>query len=62
MKIERQTITVEEAGIILGVSKPIAYRLVKEGKMPALKLGPHKFVVPIIALQRILENAGNNKE
>lgn len=58
MEMERKTISVEEAGRWLGVSRPKAYELVKKGVLPVLKLGPHKFVVPIAALNRYLENAG----
>lgn len=58
MEIERKTISVEDAGKILGVSRPTAYALVKQGKLPVLKLGPHKFVVPISALEKYLANAG----
>jgi len=56
MEIERKTISVEEAGKILGVSRPKAYELVKEGRIPVLKLGPHKFVVPVSALEKYLDN------
>jgi excisionase family DNA binding protein len=59
MEIERQTISVEEAGKILGVSRPTAYQLAKKGVFPVLKLGPHKWVVPVNALRIYLENAGN---
>ena len=59
MEIERKTISVEEAGQVLGVSRPKAYELVNQGIIPVLKLGPHKFVVPIAALEKYLANAGS---
>jgi excisionase family DNA binding protein len=58
MEVERKTISVEDAGKMLGVSRQTAYKLVKEGKIPVLKLSPHKFVVPISALEKYLANAG----
>lgn len=57
--MERKTISVEEAGRQLGVSRPKAYELVNKGIIPVLKLGPHKFVVPIPAFEKFLENAGS---
>ena len=56
MEVERKTISVEDAGKILGVSRPKAYELVNQGKIPVLKLGPHKFVVPIAALEKYMAN------
>ena len=58
MEVERKTISVEDAGKMLGVSRPTAYKLVKAGRLPVLRLGPHKFVVPILALEKYLANAG----
>lgn len=58
MEVERKTVSVEEAGRILGVGRVKAYELVKEGKLPCLKLGTRKFVVPLAALDKYLANAG----
>lgn len=41
----RRTITVPEAGAMLGVSRNKAYALAREGVLPTLKLG-RKIVVP----------------
>ena len=49
--------TVEEAGRCLGVSRPTAYLLAKLGKIPVIRLG-RRLVVPIAALNKMLENAG----
>lgn len=51
-------ISVESAGKLLGVCRGTAYKLVKEGKIPIIKLG-RRFVVPRPALLKMLENAGN---
>lgn len=58
VEVQRQTLTVEEAGRVIGVSRATAYGLVHKGLLPCLKLGPHKFVVPVAALQKYLENVG----
>lgn len=57
MVIEKQVLTVEEAGKVLGISRPTAYKRVKEGKIPVIRLG-RRLIVPILALNRMLENAG----
>ncbi len=61
MEVERKTISVEEAGRIIGCSRPTAYQLVHKGIIPVIKLGPHKFVVPMSALEKMLESAGTSK-
>jgi excisionase family DNA binding protein len=38
-------LTVEEAGRLVGLSRSAAYRAVKEGSIPALKIG-RAFIVP----------------
>ncbi|WP_374187294.1 helix-turn-helix domain-containing protein [Priestia aryabhattai] len=37
--MNRQTVTVKEASTYIGVSKDLIYQLVKENKLPHLKLG-----------------------
>jgi len=39
MEIAAPTLSVEEAGVLLGISRGLAFRLVREGKIPALRLG-----------------------
>jgi len=49
--------SIVEAGRLLGISRPSAYKLVADGTIKSLQLGRRK-VVPKIALMRMLE-AGN---
>jgi|HubBroStandDraft_6_1064221.scaffolds.fasta_scaffold643837_2 excisionase family DNA binding protein len=56
MTVERQTVRVEDAATILGISRNHAYELVKTGDLPVIKLG-RRFVVPKAALQRMLEGS-----
>lgn len=58
---ERLTLDVPAAGRLLGVSRVTAYQLVREGKLPVLRLGK-RLVVPKVALERMLEEAGKPKE
>ncbi len=53
-KREARTITVEEAGRRLGISRSAAYRCVELGQIPALRLGG-RIKVPVDALERMLQ-------
>ena len=54
------TLTVEEAAALLGISRGLAYEMVREGKIPAIRLG-RRVVIPRPALERLLESpTGNN--
>ncbi len=48
--------TVEEAGRLLGISRTLAYELVAQGELPALRLG-RRIVVPFAALDALLAQA-----
>ena len=54
MTDNRMTLTVEEAAEILGISRALAYALVKKEQLPGLKLG-RRLVVPRRALERLLQ-------
>jgi excisionase family DNA binding protein len=53
---EPLTLTVPEAGHLLGISRTTAYKLVAAGKLPVLRLG-RKIVVPRYLLMEMLEGA-----
>jgi len=50
------TITVERAGQLLGISRGLAYDLVRRGEIPAIRLG-RRVVVPASAIEEILRAA-----
>ena len=52
---EPKTISALEAGRLLGVSRNVAYRLIHEGTIPALRLGK-KLRVPLEALDEMLRH------
>lgn len=59
--VEKQTLSVPEAGRVLGVSRGTAYELVRTGQMPGvLRLG-RRLVVSKPALERALAEAGQPK-
>jgi excisionase family DNA binding protein len=56
MTLDRITLTVEEAGTRLGISRTLAYELVRRGEIPSIRLG-RRVLVPIRALERLVESA-----
>jgi excisionase family DNA binding protein len=47
------TISVERAGLLLGISRGSAYEAVRRGEVPSIRIG-HRVVVPTAALLRLL--------
>jgi len=53
-----KTLSVPEAGrIYFGLGRDASYRAAKEGSIPILKIGG-VLRVPVVAMERMLENAG----
>jgi len=50
----RLTLTVEEAGQVLGVSPSYAYELVRQGALPCMRLG-RRIVIPVRALDALID-------
>jgi excisionase family DNA binding protein len=59
-RVERVTITVEEAARQLGISRGSAYAAARRGELPAIRLN-RRIVVPRVAFQRWLESAGSGE-
>ena len=57
-KMGKLTMTVEEAGEALGISRATAYLLANTGRIPVIRLGERRLVVPKAALLKMLESAG----
>lgn len=49
--------TVEEAAIVLGISRTFAYEAVARGEIPCIRIG-RRILVPRVDLNRLLESAG----
>lgn len=54
MRPQRLTMSVEEASAALGISRSLAYELVRRGEIPSLRLG-RRIVVPVRALDELVE-------
>ncbi len=50
---DRSTITVEEAGLILGIGRASAYAAAGSGDLPVIRIG-RRLLVPVGALRRML--------
>lgn len=57
MSDEKLTLNVAEVAKLLGISRGLAYQLVKEGKLPVIPLGK-RLLIPKAQLYRMLENDG----
>lgn len=55
--IERKTLSVREAGLMLGIGRNKAYEGVADGTIPSIRIG-RRIVVPKAALDRMLEGVG----
>jgi excisionase family DNA binding protein len=53
MKMEKLTLTVDEAAKILGIGRQLAYDRVKTGEIPVIKIG-RRLLVPRAALEKLL--------
>lgn len=55
---DRLTLTVPEAGRIIGISRGCAYEAAKSGQIPTIRIGG-RLVVPKAALLKMLESPGS---
>jgi excisionase family DNA binding protein len=53
---QRQTLSVEEAGRILGISRGAAYARAEDGSIPTIRMGK-RLLVPKAALDKMLMTA-----
>ncbi len=56
MQQERLTLTVEQAGELLGISRALAYEMARTGRLPTLRFGK-RIVVPKKAIETMLESS-----
>jgi excisionase family DNA binding protein len=54
--MDRKTLSVAEAGKVLGIGRSAAYEAARSGQMPTIKIG-RRILVPLVALERLLEQA-----
>lgn len=60
MVIEKVVLTVDESAVYLGISRPHAFKSVHDGSIPSIRIG-RRILVPLAALNKLLEDAGNQQ-
>ena len=55
--MEKRTYSIPEAAQVLGISRSLAYELTRTGKLPIIKLGKKRKVIPIIAVEKMLNES-----
>ena len=59
--LERPTLSVEEAGKLVGLGRSAAYEAARRGELPVLAFGRRR-VVPTAALRRLLAIGDDDRE
>lgn len=54
-KEEKMTLTVEEMAEMLGISRSVAYQLVREKGFPVIRVSERRLIIPIKSLEKWLE-------
>ena len=54
MAAEKMTLSVEEMAEALGISRPVAYELVKREGFPAVRVSERRIIIPVEGLRRWL--------
>jgi excisionase family DNA binding protein len=57
----RRTISVEEAGKQLGISRNSAYEAASRGEIPTIKIG-RRLLVPLVAFERLLDQPASTRQ
>ena len=56
-RIEKLTMTVDEAAEALGISRATAYTLAQQGRLPVIRISDRRLIVPKKALDELLASA-----
>ena len=54
MNVEKLTLTIDEAGAMLGISRNLAYQMAHAGKLPVIRMGK-RFLVSRKAFEEMLD-------
>lgn len=56
MTDRKMTLTVEEMAEQLGISRSVAYQLIKEKGFPSIRVGERRVIIPVKSLEKWLED------
>jgi excisionase family DNA binding protein len=59
LELEKLTFNVDEAGKALGISRSLAYEMVRTGKLPVIRFGK-RMLIPRKAVENMLANPPQN--
>jgi excisionase family DNA binding protein len=59
--MDKKTLSIPEVGKALGIGRSAAYEAARSGQLPTIKIG-RRILVPLVALERLLERAGKPAE
>lgn len=51
----KMTVSVEEMASMLGISRSVAYQLIKERDFPSVRVGERRVIIPVKSLEKWLE-------
>lgn len=57
---EKLTLSVEEMAQTLGISRPVAYELIKQDGFPAIRVSERRIIIPVESLKEWLYNKAVN--
>lgn len=59
-ELKPMAVSLPEAAKLLGISKSLAYKLAASGEIPTIQMGERRKIVPMAALEKLVENANWN--
>ena len=59
---EKLVYTIEEVAEKLSLSRATAYALAREGRLPVIRISDRRLVIPKVALEKMLSEAGKDHE
>lgn len=55
MSENKMTVTVEEMAEMIGISRSVAYQLIKEKDFPVIRVSERRLIIPLKSLEKWLE-------
>lgn len=59
-ELKPMAVSLTEAARLLGISKSLAYKLAASGEIPTITMGERRKIVPMAALEKLVENENWN--
>ena len=56
MTENKMTVSVEEMASMLGISRSVAYQLIKQSDFPVVRVSERRLIIPVKSLEKWLED------